>query len=133
MAKQKPFRCSNPLCTTDATTGERFFFDFWSERPVCPKCKVDGKAMPQVVFPLEIHHFDPPSAVPGVHTRLLACTGRTGGGAMMTGNPNHVNCPECRATDAFKKAAEEHGVEILDEDGEQQAIAVLVKAAQEGV
>lgn len=111
MAKLKPFRCQNQNCSEDHAG--RLIFDFWAEKPVCPKCGADGKVMPDVVIPLSIIHFDAPTNVYGRGERVAACTGRPHNGQPASGNPEVVNCPECKTKPAYLKLAEERGMELI--------------------
>lgn len=123
MAKQKPFRCQNPACSTDHAG--RLIFDFWADKPVCPKCGTDSKTMPHVVIELSVVHFDPPSKVEGRGLRILACTKRGyGGGESVTGCPSAVNCRECIASPEWQKIAEERGIDppLMDIDRIPEAL-----------
>jgi hypothetical protein len=121
--KLKPYRCQNEACSEDAAG--RLIFDFWTERPICPKCGTDGKQMPDIVIPLAVVHFDPPSHVKNRGQRIAACDSQGYGGRAVSGNPNVVNCPECRATAAWKTTAEDWGVEELTDESIEEAEAVL--------
>src|SRR5687767_1359545 len=108
--KTKPFRCQNSECSEDEAG--RLIFDFWADKPVCPKCGTDAKTMPNIVIPLTIVHFDPPSKVFGRGLRILACTRKHyGGGETVTGNAGSVNCPACKESPEWQKIAQERGIE----------------------
>jgi hypothetical protein len=111
--KMKPYRCQNQACSEDHAG--RLIFDFWAERPVCPKCGADGKIMPNVVIPLVLMHFDPPSKVFGRGMRILACTRKGYGQAnvSVTGNPTCVNCPDCKKSAEYLAIADEWGIETV--------------------
>jgi len=92
MSESKQFlhRCLNPRCEVT---------EFTAADPVCPGC---GAENPLVVR-LPVIHFDPPSPFAGKGLGHRACDPTTpisrGRG---TGEPAVVNCPACRATDAFR-------------------------------
>ena len=121
MPKKKPYRCQNPACSTDEAG--RLIFDFWAEKPVCPSCGTDGAKMPQVVIELAVVHFDPPSNVMGRGLRIMACTKQGYGhqSIIVSGVPTSVNCPECRATEAWQRAAGEWEERKVTPEGEEAA------------
>ena len=130
MAKSKPYRCQNESCSTDPHG--RLIFDFWAEKPVCPKCGTDRKLHPDTVIELALTHFDPPHpTIKRKGQRVLACTGKPFEGQHATGNPSVVNCPGCKATDIWKKVADEWGHEELTAESEVEIEAELKKGQAE--
>lgn len=122
---RKPYRCQSMSCSEDPAG--RLIFDFWAEKPICPKCGVDAAKMPHVVIQLEVVHFDPPSKVFGRGQRIVACTRRGYGASnvIVTGNPTSVNCPECKATKEWRDIAEAWGLPDLTPEAAVEAEAVL--------
>lgn len=83
--------------------------DFEAEKPVCPKCGLDGDHPKSrgAVAPRVVIHFDPPGAHPMFAENALACQPDKAvgaGGTMATGDPREVSCPACRRTAAFARA-----------------------------
>ncbi len=91
--------------------------EFSSKVPACPNCGTDGRnPTGRYIFLLVTTHFDPPHEVllgygPGPFARtgrgqgIMACTGRNWpAGTIVSGSTDVVNCPLCRANDAFKDA-----------------------------
>lgn len=84
--------------------------EFDAARPSCSACGLDPATNPRhtdLFVPLLLHHFDPPTNVPGIGKGHAACDpaikcGRPG--MMFTGEPGAVNCPKCKATEAFVAA-----------------------------
>ena len=118
----KLFRCSNPRCR-DTVPGRRPEpFTFAATDPVCPKCQTDQRGrFGRLVQRLVCIHFDPPAHIPGFGLGTRACNPDVGiqvaGGPdgtddnwmpnpfhAGTAEPDAVNCPACRATEAWRKA-----------------------------
>lgn len=128
----KLYRCHNAYCSEDPAG--RLIFDFWSDKPVCPKCGTDkrDKENDYLISELAIIHYDPPH--PKIANRglnVLACQPHkkfgTWGKLHVTGDVNSVNCQKCRASEVFRKnyTGEEptvlHDVELsLDATGTVQ-------------
>lgn len=85
-------------------------YDFTADDPVCPKCKTNGETTEgkDIVIARMVLHFEPPSDLPGVGSRIVACSGLPTPTTPVrcTGEPHQVNCPACRATEAWKQAKE---------------------------
>lgn len=102
--------------------------DFLADKPVCPNCNLDGtpgSRFENRIVALRTVHFDPPHpSVKGAGVGLPACGGKREG-AMMSGDPNAVNCPKCKTTPAFKarKAAWDSTPDDI-EIGELEAAAL---------
>jgi predicted nucleic-acid-binding Zn-ribbon protein len=78
--------------------------DFWADAPICVKCGVDGDKERNVIVPLRTVHFMAPHPV--IEDRgcgVIAC-GAEFAGVMHSGEPDAVNCPNCRNTEAWKIA-----------------------------
>jgi hypothetical protein len=116
----RPYRCQNPDCTTDAAG--RLIHDFWAEAPVCPRCGLDGRTPlgRDVVVALELLHFAEPTAVRGKSTGRPACDGRGRIGVFpyvhVTAYAPAANCPKCRRTEAWQRAAEATTGVVLTKD-----------------
>lgn len=101
------YRCYNPGCEGNK---ERSVpgFDFASEKPVCPKCGIDQKSprVGQMIQTLTVVHFDPPSGIDSIGCGHAACspTLKVGAGAVASGSPSAVSCPECRKTKEWHAA-----------------------------
>ena len=82
--------------------------DFEGDRAKCDPCGIDPLLNPRHadrVIPLVTVHLDPPSHVPGIGLGHAACdpavkTGRPG--EAFTGEKSAVNCPRCKASEAFR-------------------------------
>lgn len=103
------FRCQNANCSEDRHG--RLIFDFEANEPVCPKCGCDARdpRYADTVIQLEVIHFDPPDErLAGKGKNILACNPRRRVGATVraSGDPTVVNCPACKATDAYQKTVE---------------------------
>lgn len=108
MAKERPYRCQNEACSEDPAG--RLIFDFWSTEAKCPKC--GSTPLQHIVIPLEVIHYDPPSNIRGRGQRVMACNrGPYGTGQMVTGAVSAVTCRECKATEEWRTAAEQQGIE----------------------
>ncbi len=83
--------------------------EFQADKPVCPKCKVDGddpRAKSRgVIDNLVVIHFDAPSEIVGAGVGSAACDASLKVGRVIaTGVAPVVNCPHCKLTEAYKKA-----------------------------
>ena len=93
--------------------------DFLADKPVCPACGLDGapgSRFENKIVQLRTVHLDPPHAsVKGSGIGSPACGGKREG-AMMSGDPNAVNCPKCKESAAFKarKAAWDSSPDDID-------------------
>ncbi len=86
--------------------------EFEAAAPACTPCGIDPVAHPRdagIVVPLVLHHFDPPGRRPGVGLNHAACDPKIKAGTRglaFTGEAEHVNCPKCKLTEAYKLALE---------------------------
>ena len=104
------FRCLNPKCSDVL---DKIGHDFAADLPVCPKCGLDARNPKYRRFMelVTVIHFDPPeNIVPGVGVNLSLCNGKTPAelGAVrpmeqLTGDPEAVTCPVCKAHSEFPK------------------------------
>lgn len=103
------FRCCNtPKCAPQGQETE-----FITEKPVCPKCGLDGTNPKYARFieRLTIIHFDPPEGIAeGVGVNLSLCRNepptilnRKRPFEQLTSDPEAVTCRECRKHDKFPK------------------------------
>ena len=83
---------------------------FESDRAACETCGIDQAQdgrLAGIVVPIVTLHYDPPH--PKVRNRgrgHLACDPkRPVAGSRATGEPSVVNCPRCRETEDWKRAA----------------------------
>ena len=86
--------------------------DFEAEKPVCPKCTLDGDHADGagVVVRRETVHFQPMHKVLRARgSGVRACDGRPAANTYSSPEPAAVNCPACRATEAFRARAEGRG------------------------
>jgi hypothetical protein len=132
----KLFRCTNGNCV-DAQGAPCLFAHVETPDnldPTCPKCgtKANDPKHGRIIVRMTAIHFDAPShvATHGVGFRACDPTKRiqVGGGIIPgleapnpfhggTGDPDAVNCPECRQTEAWKTAfASAHAEK--DDDGQ---------------
>lgn len=94
-----------PLFRCTACQGE-----FEAARPACAACGLDPEADPRdkgAVVSLVTVHFDAPGRRPGVGVGHAACDPRLKVGrprCAFSGEPSAVNCPKCKATEAFAAA-----------------------------
>lgn len=100
-AKPRFWRCYNTPCADKPGTPGH---DFMAVDPVCDKCGIDRRdpRFTQIITPVVVVHYDPPSPVDGVGQRTLACTGKPIAGFRATGDPEAVNCPACQASEAWQ-------------------------------
>jgi hypothetical protein len=93
------WRCLNPACAPDT--------DFAAAAGTCPKCGLTigrGRAG-HLIVPLVVVHYDPPSGIEGIGKNEPACQpGTPIYGLQATGAPDAVNCPACKATEAWQQA-----------------------------
>jgi hypothetical protein len=87
--------------------------DFAAEKPICPNCGLDATgADPRIkhlIIPCRLVHFEPPHAiVDSIGCGKLAC-GKPIHNAQHTLAIKAVNCPDCIASEAGKKAAMDGG------------------------
>lgn len=81
--------------------------EFDARAPVCVPCGIDPAKNPRhtdLVLPLVLHHYDPPTSVEGIGTNRAACNRALRVGApkcAFTGDKNAVNCPKCKLTKEF--------------------------------
>lgn len=108
------------LCDNEKGMGGR---KFEADAAVCPNCGATAAhpRMKDKVVPLATVHFEPPSKWKGIGVGHLACLPDKkfpdpAATVTATGEPAHVNCPKCKATEVFKAWAEKLGVpEVLPE------------------
>lgn len=125
------YRCYNcpPAPNSGATA---FEFMHPVGKPVaCPSCGIkDGDRGSHLLVLLDVIHFDAPAKAAEGTARATAAnatgaslamafgTGHaacdpakvTAGGGMFTGAPEAVTCPQCRASEAFRRAADRGGI-----------------------
>lgn len=84
--------------------------EFEALKPACAECGVDPEKDARdvgVVQEIKTHHFDPPSRREGRGMGHAACDPKLKVGhpaCMFTGEPSSVNCPKCKASEAFVAA-----------------------------
>lgn len=84
--------------------------DFDGDKPVCPKCGIDGsnKRFEQFIVTREVIHFDAPIDHPTLKFEMgvgyAACDQKitVASNWKASGDPRAVTCPNCRGTEAFK-------------------------------
>ena len=109
------FNCEHP----DGRRG----VEFAADRPICPNCKLEGAdAEGVIVARVTVHFLAPHPILRGRgHSRRPCDNGPTtssnvpGHESQSTPEPAHVNCPGCRATEAFKTALAERGTPVAVE------------------
>jgi hypothetical protein len=97
-----------------ACTNERGIpgLDFEGEKPVCPKCEIDGsnKRFESLIVIREVIHFDAPIDHPTLRYEMgvnhAACDAKISSASnwKASGDPRAVTCPHCRDTKVFKDA-----------------------------
>jgi hypothetical protein len=103
----KLWKCWN--CTDDRGNPGK---DFAGTEPVCPGCGLDARTPDgkDAVVARATIHLDPPHPVRrNKGTGKRACDGKPVGTGMASGVPDAVTCPACRATAAYRAAADEFG------------------------
>ncbi len=111
MAKQRLYKCYGcPESESSQALGRDFAINLGDE-VVCPcGVKANEAAGTKYIMPCRVVHFEPPHANPrlgGTGCGKLACTNEppeAGRSVMRTGDPGAVNCPACKATEAWQHA-----------------------------
>ncbi len=99
--------------------------EFEAAKPACAECGIDPATNPGdagAVVPLVLIHFDPPTKRAGRGLGYAACDARVKVGAPkcgFSGHPKAVNCPRCKATEAFLAAGED-GSGLVDAVAERR-------------
>ena len=91
-------------------------FNFAAEKPVCPKCGLDGTDphVAHLIVPCRLIHFEPPHPIAKNRgTGKLAC-GADRPGTQSTGVITAANCPACLASEAGKAAAKPIDVDAFE-------------------
>ncbi len=118
--KPLPFRCVNPACSDHPAGLPKY--DFWSDLPTCPRCGASEKdpESAHLILRLAIIHLDQRTKW-GKGRGLAACSGQRFSRDAGTGLPDQVNCPECKATEEYRRAAADFGYEVVEEISPERA------------